>query len=41
MISKVFQNEPRIRVDHYEGLTVDYCRKNGAGYPSERIKNSS
>ncbi len=32
MISKVFQNEPRIRVDHYEGLTVDYCSKNGAGY---------
>lgn len=32
MISVVFQNEPRIRVDHYEGLTVDYCRKNGAGY---------
>lgn len=32
MISKVFQNEPRIRVDHYEGLTVDYCRKNGAGF---------
>ena len=32
MIGKVFQNEPRIRVDHYEGLTVDYCRKNGAGY---------
>ena len=32
MISRVFQNEPRIRVDHYEGLTVDYCRKNGAGY---------
>jgi len=32
MISKVFSNEPRIRVDHYEGLTVDYCRRNGAGY---------
>jgi len=32
MISRIFQNEPRIRVDHYEGLTVDYCRKNGAGY---------
>jgi pantetheine-phosphate adenylyltransferase len=32
MIGKVFQNESRIRVDHYEGLTVDYCRKNGAGY---------
>jgi pantetheine-phosphate adenylyltransferase len=32
MISRVFQNEPRIKVDHYEGLTVDYCRKKGAGY---------
>jgi len=32
MILKVFQNEPRIRVDHYEGLTVDYCKKNGAQY---------
>jgi len=32
MITKVFQNEPRVIVDHYEGLTVDYCKKNGAGY---------
>jgi pantetheine-phosphate adenylyltransferase len=32
MISKVFISEPRIRIDHYEGLTVDYCRKNGASY---------
>ena len=32
MIRKVFETEPRVRVDHYEGLTVDYCRKNGAGY---------
>lgn len=32
MIAKVFENDPRIKVDHYEGLTVDYCRKNGAGY---------
>ena len=32
MISVVFQDEPRIRVDHYEGLTVDYCKRNGAGY---------
>ena len=32
MITKVFQNEPRVRVDHYEGLTVDFCKKNGAGY---------
>ena len=32
MISKVFQNEPRISIDHYEGLTVDFCRKNGANF---------
>ena len=32
MIARVFENEPRVRVDHYEGLTVDYCKKNGAGY---------
>jgi pantetheine-phosphate adenylyltransferase len=32
MISKVFRNEPRVKVDHYEGLTVDYCRNNKAKY---------
>jgi len=32
MINKVFRDEPRVRVDHYEGLTVDYCTKNGAGF---------
>ncbi len=32
MISEVFKNEPRILVDHYEGLTVDYCRRMNAGF---------
>lgn len=32
MISKVFCVEPRVKVDHYEGLTVDYCVKKGAKY---------
>jgi pantetheine-phosphate adenylyltransferase len=32
MINKVFNDEPRITVDYYEGLTVDYCIKNKAGY---------
>lgn len=32
MIGRVFRDEPRISVDHYEGLTVDYCRRMGAGY---------
>lgn len=32
MISQVFRNEPRVSIDHYEGLTVDYCRKHGSDY---------
>jgi len=32
MIMRIFSDEPRIRIDHYEGLTVDYCIKNKAGY---------
>jgi pantetheine-phosphate adenylyltransferase len=32
MISLVFKNEPRVKVSHYEGLTVDYCKKNKIGY---------
>jgi pantetheine-phosphate adenylyltransferase len=32
MITRVFKNEPKVRVDQYEGLTVDFCKKNGAGY---------
>jgi pantetheine-phosphate adenylyltransferase len=32
MIAKIFQNEPRVKVDHYEGLTVDFCKIRGAGY---------
>jgi pantetheine-phosphate adenylyltransferase len=32
MIRRVFENESKIKVDHYEGLTVNYCNKNGAGY---------
>jgi pantetheine-phosphate adenylyltransferase len=32
MIAKVFKDEPRVRIEHYEGLTVDYCKKNGAGF---------
>jgi len=41
MISKVFGNESRIRVDHYEGLTVDYCKKNGAHYILRGLRTSA
>jgi pantetheine-phosphate adenylyltransferase len=32
MINIVFNDESRITVDHYEGLTVDYCIRKNAGY---------
>jgi pantetheine-phosphate adenylyltransferase len=32
MISKVFHNESRVKIDHYEGLTVDFCKRNMAKY---------
>lgn len=40
MISKVFADEPRIKVDHYEGLTVDYCRKKNAQYILRGLRTS-
>ncbi len=41
MISKVFENEPRVKVDHYEGLTVDYCKRNGADYILRGLRTSA
>lgn len=41
MISKVFQNEPRVKIDHYEGLTVDYCIRNGAAFILRGLRTSA
>jgi pantetheine-phosphate adenylyltransferase len=41
MISKVFENEPRVKIDHYEGLTVDYCIKNGAAFILRGLRTSA
>jgi len=41
MIRKVFENEPNVKVDHYEGLTVDYCRKSGAGFLLRGLRTSA
>jgi pantetheine-phosphate adenylyltransferase len=41
MISKVFKDEPRIKIDHYEGLTVDYCREKGAMYLLRGLRTSA
>jgi pantetheine-phosphate adenylyltransferase len=41
MISEVFKNEKRVRVDHYEGLTVDYCKKAGAVFLIRGLRTSA
>jgi pantetheine-phosphate adenylyltransferase len=41
MIRKIFSDEPRIRIDHYEGLTVDYCLKINAGYLLRGLRTSA
>jgi pantetheine-phosphate adenylyltransferase len=41
MINKVFEDEPRVRVDDYDGLTVDFCKKNGAGYLLRGLRTSA
>jgi pantetheine-phosphate adenylyltransferase len=32
MIGDLYSGESKVVLDHYEGLTVDYCRKVGAQY---------
>ena len=32
MITDLFEGNPKIKVEIYDGLTVDFCRKEGASY---------
>jgi len=41
MIRKVFDGEPRVKVDHYDGLTVDFCRVKGAGFLLRGLRTSA
>ncbi|HUS87591.1 MAG TPA: pantetheine-phosphate adenylyltransferase [Bacteroidales bacterium] len=41
MISDVFSGNDRVTVDHYEGLTVDYCRKTGARFLLRGIRTAA
>ena len=40
-IKIVFNNEPKIEVASYQGLTVDFCRKVGAGFILRGLRTSS
>lgn len=40
-IKAIFKNEPKIEVDSYENLTVQYCRERGANYILRGLRNGS
>lgn len=40
-IEQVFADEPRIKVDVFEGLTVHFCKKVGANYLIRGLRNAS
>lgn len=40
-IKKVFSNEPKVSVDSYNGLTVDYCMKNNIRYILRGLRTSA
>jgi pantetheine-phosphate adenylyltransferase len=41
ILQLVFQNEPKIKVATYEGLTVEYCKQIGAQYMIRGIRSAS
>lgn len=40
-LKKVFAEHPRVKVEKYQGLTVDYCRRIGAGYILRGLRTSA
>jgi len=40
-INEVFKNEPRVEVETYEGLTVDFCIKVNASYILRGLRTSA
>lgn len=41
MIKEVFENEPKIEVVHFEGLTVNLCQRVGAKYILRGLRTSA
>ena len=41
MLEKVFENNQKIEVISYEGLTVEFCKKIGAQYMIRGIRSTS
>ena len=40
-LEKVFENESRVTIESYEGLTAHYCNKVGADYLLRGLRNAS
>lgn len=38
---KVFADQPTVEIGHFEGLTVNYCKKVGAHYLLRGLRNAS
>jgi len=38
-IKKTYANEPRVKVDTYQGLTIDYCNKVGSDFILRGLRN--
>ena len=38
-IRKTFQNFPNVEVDHFEGLTIDYCRSKNVNFILRGLRN--
>ncbi len=41
MIKKTFENDPRVEVDSYEGLTVDYCKRREVPFIIRGLRTSA
>lgn len=40
-IQSVFSDEPKIKIDDFSGLTIDYCKKVKAGYLLRGLRTSA
>lgn len=40
-VTKVFASEPKIEVSEFSGLTVDFCKKNNAGFILRGLRTSA
>ena len=41
IIEKLYHNDPRVTVDAYDGLTVDYCQKHGISFIVRGLRNTA